>query len=247
VREVTNLQWPEAPFGADQRPFGRHADLLAAFALQWADRPAAGPLLVAAATVYLRVRKHGSAIAVGPDALSIGFRANVVEDPADVPALIGLVDRALTRARRHAVIVAGHRLDGDLSRVTGLSRVPLRGAAGVLAAWANRGARERGLALMVDTDVEARTCGAALDLPLDPLTAPMPDRPACCAGVARAVLTRCLAVGLTAAVDAGRYQWVGTFPVSVAIDRAAWDVLSDTSNGRAADHAAVRPVTHTRP
>jgi hypothetical protein len=173
--------------------------MLAAFAVEWADRPDADPLPVGAATVYLRVRKHGSALDIRPHTLSTGFRANVIEDPGEVPDLLALVDRALTRARRHAVIVAGHRLDGDLSRMAVLSSVPLRGAAGVLAAWADRSTRERGVALMVDTDVEARTFGAALDMPLDPLPVPLPDTPACCASVARAVLARCLAVGLTAA------------------------------------------------
>jgi hypothetical protein len=74
---------------------------------------------------------------------------------------------------------------------------------------------------MVDTDAEARTVGAALNMPLDPLPVPMPATPACCASVARTVLTRCLAVGLTAAVYAGRYQWEGTFRIGDAIDRAA--------------------------
>jgi hypothetical protein len=227
VRDFTNLQWPEAPFGAEQRPFGKHTDMLAAFAVEWADRPDAQPLPVGAATVYLRVRKHGSALDIDPDTLAIGFRANVIDQAADVPDLLALVDRALTRARRHAVIMAGHRFNSDLSRMTALSSVPMRGAAGVLAAWANRCNRERGVALMVDTDADARMVGAVLDMSLDPLPVPIPATPACCASVAHRVLTRCLAVGLTAAVYAGRYLWEGTFLIGDAIDRAAWDVLSD--------------------
>ncbi len=238
MRDFTNLQWPEAPFGAEQRPFGKHTDMLAAFAVEWADRPDAQPLSVAAATVYLRVRKHG-ALDIDPDTLSIGFRVTVIDRAADVPDLLALVDRALTRARRHAVIVAGHRLDSDLSRMAALSSVPMRGAAGVLAAWANRSNRERGIALMVDTDAEARTVGVALDTPL----APLPDSSACCASVARTALARCLAVGLTAAVYAGRYHWEGAFPISDAIDRAAWDVLSDAGSATAADDTAGRPAT----
>lgn len=243
MREVTNLQWPEAPFGAERRPFGKHTDMLAAFAVEWADRPDAEPLPVGAATVYLRVRKHSSALDIGPDTLPIGFRAAVIDNAADVPDLLALVDRALTRARRHAVIVAGHRLDSDLNRMTALSSVPMRGAAGILAAWADRNNQERGVAVMVDTDAEARTVGAALDMPLDPLPVPTPDTPACCASVARTVLARCLAVGLTAAVYAGRYRWEGTFPIGDTIDRAAWDILSETGSGTAADDMAGQPVT----
>jgi hypothetical protein len=244
VRDFTNLQWPEAPFGGEQRPFGKRAGTVAAFAVDLADRPDADPLPVGAATVYLRVRKHGSALDIGPDTLSIGFRATVIDYAADVLDLLALVDRALTRARRHAVIVAGHRFEGDLSRMTLLSSVPMRGAAGVLAAWADRGNRERGVALMVDTDVEACAVGAALDMSLDPLPAPVPDSSACCASVARAVLARCLAVGLAAAVYAGRYQWEGAFPIGADIDRAAWDVLSDAGS-ETADDTAGRPVTRT--
>jgi hypothetical protein len=177
VRDFTNLQWPESPFGAEQRPFGKHTDMLAAFAVEWADRPDAEPLPVGAATVYLRVRKHGTALHICPGTLSIGFRASIIDRAADVPDLLALVDRALTRARRHAVIVAGHRLDGDLRRLAALSSVPMRGAAGVLAAWANRGNRERGVALMVDTDMEARTVRAALDMPLYPQPVSRSDKP----------------------------------------------------------------------
>ncbi|MFI7553535.1 hypothetical protein ACIBQ2_27785 [Micromonospora sediminimaris] len=225
MREYTNLQWPEAPFGADQRPFGRQRDMLAAFALAWANLPGEGPLPVAAATVYLGVRRHGSAYEVGEESLSIGFRADVVEDRTEIPALLRLTDRALTRARRHAAILAGHRLGDDLSRMATLSAVPLRGAAGVLAAWVNRAAKQRGMALMVDTSVEASDAGADLDMPLEPLPRPLPQCPASAAETGRYVLGRGLAIGLTAAVHAGRYRWEGTFRVTDAVDRAAWDVL----------------------
>ncbi|HEY2673123.1 MAG TPA: hypothetical protein VGJ07_22535, partial [Rugosimonospora sp.] len=59
----------------------------------------------------------------------------------------------------------------------------------------------------------------------------MPDCPACAADVARRALARCLAVGLTGAVHAGRYVCEGTFRVRDAIDRAGWDVLSAGTDG----------------
>ncbi|NJP34798.1 hypothetical protein [Micromonospora thermarum] len=226
MRDFSNLQWPEAPFGAEQRPFGRRWDMLAAFAIDWAEQ-ASGlrEVPVAAATVYLRVRRHGSAYDISGDTLQIGFRATVLDHLAEAPNLLALTDRALTRARRHAVILAGHALGQDLTRMMLLSTTPLRGAAGVAEAWANRSAKGRGLALMIDTSVEASQTGAALDMPTAPLPAPMPDEPASAATAARTVLARALAIGLTAAVQAGRYRWEGTFPVADAIDRAAWDVL----------------------
>ncbi|MGC9665970.1 hypothetical protein ACNTMW_05365 [Planosporangium sp. 12N6] len=236
MRDYTNLQWPEAPFGADQRPFGHQRDMLTAFALDWTAPSDAGRLPVAAATVYLRVRRHGTVYTVGEESLSIGFRATVIEDPAEVPHLLVLTDRALTRARRHATILAGHRLDDDLTRMASLSAVPLRGTAGVLAAWAHRRVKERGVALMVDTAAEARDTGTDLDMSLDPVPELVPDCPACAAWVARRVLARCLATGLTAAVHAGRYRWEGTFRLGDAVDRAAWDVLSADADTGSADH-----------
>jgi hypothetical protein len=226
VHDLTNLQWPEAPFGAQQRPFGGHADMLAAFTIDWAPQPGSGLWPVAAATVYLRVRRHGTAYQVGEDNLSIGFRTVITEDLAEVPELLALADRALTRARRHAAILAGHRLGDDLTRMSALSGVPLRGVAGVLDAWADRTVKERGMALMIDTATDARTVGSDLDMPLEAPSEPAPHDPGCCAAVARTALARCLAVGLTAAVHAGRYRWEGTFRVNDAIERVAWDVLS---------------------
>ncbi|MDQ7905970.1 hypothetical protein RB614_15770 [Phytohabitans sp. ZYX-F-186] len=241
MRDYTNLQWPEAPFGAEQRPFGQHHDMLAAFAVDWTSLDA-GLLPVAAATVYLRVRRHGTAAQAGEQSLSIGFRATVIEEPAEAPHLLTLTDRALTRARRHAVILAGHHLDNDLTCMGALSTTPLRGAAGVLAAWANRTVKERGVALMIDTAAEARTTGVELDMPLDPVPESVPDCPGCAARLARCVLARCLAVGLTAAVHAGRYRWEGTFHVGDAIDRAAWDLLS--ANFDDAGHQHRHQTTH---
>ncbi len=97
MRDYTNLDWPETPFGADQRPFGHRRDMLAAFAFDWATPRARWPRAVA--TVYLRIRRHGNAQKVNAQTLPVGLRATVVEDPADAPDLMAVADRALTRAR----------------------------------------------------------------------------------------------------------------------------------------------------
>jgi hypothetical protein len=162
-----------------------------------------------------------------------------VDDPAEVPHLLGLVDRALTRARRHAAILAGHRFDRDLDDMIELSPTPLRGATGVTEAWEDRSTKGRGLALMVDTSADASSTGAALEMALTPPLAELPDWPIDTTSWARAVLARALAIGLTAAVHAGRYTWEGIFHVGAAVDRAAWDVLADDETGPAA-----APVPH---
>src|SRR5262249_12146337 len=138
MREYTNLQWPQTPFGAEQRPFGRHWDMLTACTVEWTGRLDTEAAPVASAAVYLRGRRHGEAQVVGDATLSIGFRAMVIDDLAEVPDLLTVTDRELIGARRLGVILAGHRLDGELIRMNTLSAVPLRGAAEVLSAWANR-------------------------------------------------------------------------------------------------------------
>jgi hypothetical protein len=231
VRKFTNLQWPETPFGAEQRPFGQHWDMLTACTIEWAGQVDAEALPVASSAVYLRVRRHGAGHRVTDETLSIGFRTVVIEDAAEVPDLLNLTDRVLIGARRLGAILAGHHLDGDLTRMNTLSAVPLRGAAEVLSAWANRAVKQRGTALMIDTALEASAAGAELNMALDPVSERMPDCPACAADVARRALARCLAVGLTGAVHAGRYTWEGTFRVRDAIDRAGWDVLTTGTDG----------------
>lgn len=240
MREYTNLHWPQTPFGAEQRPFGRHWDMLTACTVAWTGRLGVGALPVASAAVYLRVRRHGPAQLVTDDTLSIGFRTVVIEDAAEVPHLLTVTDQELTGARRLGVVLAGHRLDAELTRMSTLSGVPLRGAAEVLSAWANRSVKQRGMAVMVDTAAEAATTGAELGMPVQPVPEVMPDCPACTAQVARRALGRCLAVGLTAAAYTGRYVWDGTFRVADAIDQAGWDVLATGAAGcPAADAAAV--------
>nr|WP_221375094.1 hypothetical protein [Actinoplanes polyasparticus] len=227
MREFTNLAWPETPFGAEQRPFGRHIDMLAACTFEWTDEPETSETLpVAASLVYLRVRRRGSTQTVSDDTLSIGFRTAVIEDRAEVPDLLTVADRALTRARRHAVIMAGHWLRSDLDRINARTAVPLRGVDGVLSAWADRAEKQRGVAVMIDTGSEANKTGADLGMSLEPVPERVPDCPYCVAEVARRALARCLAVGMTAALHASRYTWEGKFCVSDAVEQAGWDVLS---------------------
>ena len=143
-----------------------------------------------------------------------------------MPDLLALVDRALTRARRHAAILAGHNLDADLARLSHLSASRLRGVTGVHLAWSNRLQRERGTALPIDTDKETRHTHPDLDTTLDPIPVRVPDDAASRAALAHATLTRCLAIALTAAVHTGRYRWHGCFSCHDAISRAGWDLLA---------------------
>ncbi|MGH8903709.1 MAG: hypothetical protein ACRDYA_19060 [Egibacteraceae bacterium] len=224
MRDHTNLCWPEAPFGADQRPFGKPARILVAVTVEWACDDRGERLPVCAAAVYLRTR-HAGTLQVDPDTLNVGFRVAVLDGPGEAPALVDLFDRALVRCRRHAVALAGHGLADDLKAVAGLIDRRLPGVVGVGLAWADRASKGRGMARMVDTrhDLALENTGS-IDVPLGAGTeGTLPTSARGAELVAEVGLTRCLAIALTAAWHLDAYRWDGAFGVRSAVATAAWD------------------------
>lgn len=215
MRDVTNLQWPEAPFGAGHRPYGRREDLLTAVVV---DRATPDGQPVSVAVVYLRLAARRRVREVDPDRFDAGFRVTAADRPGDVPDLLGVLDRTLLRARRHAAVLTGHDLGGTLAGIRAGSTRPLRGIDGLLDAWADRDSRTRGTALIVDA--------------VDVLPTPVPDT----AEPVRSSLTRCLATGLAVAAHIGRYAWAGTFPVAEVVDRIGWDVLPTSPDPPVSTH-----------
>lgn len=224
MRDYTNLSWPEAPFGADQRPFGKPARILAAVTVEWAHDGDRGELLVCVAIVYLRTRRAGT-LQVDPDTLSVGFRVAVLDELGEAPELVDLFDRALVRCRRHAVALVGHGLGDDLKAVADLIDRRLPGVVGVGAAWPDRASKGRGVARMVDTRYDfASVATGRLDVPLEVgATATLPTSTRDAHLVAAAGLTGCLAIALTAAWHLDAYRWDGAFDVRSAVEVTAWD------------------------
>lgn len=226
--DATNLAWPETPFGAGQRPFGRPSHMLTAVAVDWApERP--GPRLpVAAAVTYMRIRRIGLTT-ISPVTLNFGFRAIALNALDDLEGQLAVIDRCLLGARRHATVLAGHRLGNDLAALQAATQRPLRGVSGLQEAWAGRETKGRGVAHLVDTAIDVGSndvsitvelcppedvCGTALQRQLDAPTA------------AEAVLHRCVAIALTAARRRNAYTWIGRFDVEAAVETAGWDVLT---------------------
>jgi hypothetical protein len=214
MRDITNLSWPEGPFGADQRPFGRRNRILMAIALEMDDRVA-----VAATAVYLRMQRN-QILDVRSDTLNLGFRATVAEDAADEADLLELIDRALVRGRRHAFVLAGHGLGRDLARLPAPGDRRLPGVIAVAEAWAGRRERQRGMATMIDTQEDVDAAAAPVDVALRPVPRQGIGEPGM---IAACSLTRCIAIGLKAAANIGAYRWDGCFPVRRAAEAAAWD------------------------
>jgi len=227
MRDLTNLSWPEAPFGAAQRPFGQDARLVAAVTFVWASAADGGRMPTGTAVSYLHVRRTGT-LHIGDTGYSFGFRATVVDDQAEVPELVTLSDRALVRARRHAVVLAGHDLDRDLERLPGWSQQRLAGVTGVREAWGDRMVKGRGLAQMFDTQLDRTDVAVCLDPPLDQDNAPTDGL---------GLVERSLAIGLAAACRLGLLAWGGSFRVREAVAEAAWDLVDQ------ADQAATEGDT----
>ncbi|MBB5874646.1 hypothetical protein F4553_008080 [Allocatelliglobosispora scoriae] len=230
MRSFTNLSWPDGAYGAEFRPFGTKQHLLTAVAVDWAVGEPTIPVSVS--VVHLRIRP-AAVLDVDEQSLTIGFWTTVIESADGTGDQLRHLDQVLVGARRHASILAGHHFEADLLTAVKLADRRQPGVEGVSEAWADRTVRERGVTRMVDTchDVDPAN-RPTLDVPLDPPILTGPIDPGAASRLAAASLARCLAIGLVAAVHAGRFRWPGTFKVPAAVDHAAWDLLEPAA-GRA--------------
>jgi hypothetical protein len=220
MRDLTNLSWPEAPFGGAQRPFGQSARLVVSMAFVWTDSPDGGQMPVGTAVTYLHARRTGT-LTISDNGYAFGFRATLADGLSDVPELVALADRTLVRARRHAVVLAGHGLDGDIAGLPNWSPHRLAGVTGVREAWKDRAVQGRGLARMFDTMYDCTEVAARLDPPFTAQDAGSPD--------GLDLLAQSLGVGLTAACRLGLLGWHGSFRVRQAVADAAWDLVDQTA------------------
>jgi hypothetical protein len=148
-----------------------------------------------------------------------------------MPALAAIADLDLMQARRHAAVLAGHLLSGDLAvlRQAGDAGT-MRGLVAVEREWAARG----------QVTGKAATFDSALDLPgCPPLEhacqragiAASPggsergtDRPADCQ-VAALAAELALMIALVCARHQGRYEWAGALRIGQVVAATAWDCL----------------------
>ena len=225
----TNMTWPDDPYRTGQQLYRRPVPRLAAFT---AGRAAAGgrPAAAAVAIVYLPLHRT-QAVSVTEQTLTFGFRAASTDNAQEAPALATVADLDLMQARRHAAVLAGYQLTGDLAALRQASdAAALRGAAAVEHEWAARG-KATGRAATFD-------CG--LDLPGCP-----PLEQACQqAGIATRsagswpggnwavgghaaalAVERALLIALVCARHQGRYDWTGTLSIEQVMTATTWDCL----------------------
>jgi hypothetical protein len=225
MRTYTNMTWPDDPYRTGQQLYRRPVPRLAAFT---AERAATGhcPASAAVAIVYLPLHRT-QAISVTDQTLTFGFRAASTDDAAEAPGLAVVADLDLMQARRHAAVLAGHLLAGDLAalRQPGTA-AKLRGLAAVEHEWADRG----------KAAARAETFDCGLDLPGCPplelacqqagivIGSGGADRPAGRQAAALAV-ERALMIALVCARHQGRYDWTGTLSIGQVMAAATWDCL----------------------
>ncbi|MER7044776.1 hypothetical protein ABT391_07665 [Streptomyces jumonjinensis] len=155
MRVLTNLGWPDTPFGSTGRPVQRPVQWLTGVSCQWADA-GTGPMLMSAAAVLMPVHRTRST-PVTSQLAHYGFKVMAAETDQD-RALLDMLDEFLIQARRQAQIIAWHSAMDDLHGLRGLSRSCQGhrhpGIAAVSEAWENREHRAAGTARCVDTALD---------------------------------------------------------------------------------------------
>lgn len=227
MRRTTNLHWPTEPYGATQRPFAPDRPMMAAVAVGLAgyvQRPEW------ACVVYLYIDSTRT-LSLDGRILNFGFEA-LTRDAGDSPAALPeRFDQILVASRRHAKILAGHELAGDLTALAefGVDR-RLPGVDSVRQRWTARQAKERGTARVIDTAHDIGNPGVtdlAAVCELTALKAASVEPPGGTPEVVtvRQAIIRTLAIALVAARATGRYDWSAPVDLDELVTDAAWDHL----------------------
>jgi hypothetical protein len=227
----TNMTWPGDPYRTGQQLYRRPAPRLAAFTAgprtsePWQDG-------ASAAVVYLPLHRT-QPMTVTEETLTFGFHAVSTESSADASAMAVLADLDLMQARRHAAVLTGHFLPGDLAML----RIPagetvLRGATAIQLDWPDRHEPARDRAAMFD---------CLLDLPGDPSLEQACqqlgirlgsdlfcglDQPDNDGLLAARTVQRALAIALICARHLDRYRWEGTLHTGQIMATSTWDCFT---------------------
>jgi hypothetical protein len=228
MRTYTNMTWPDDPYRTGQQLYRRPVPRLAAFTAQQAA--AGGCPVPAVAIVYLPLHRTQE-VSVTDQTLTFGFRAASTDDAEEAHGLAAIANLDLMQARRHAAVLAGHLLAGDLAALRQAGgAAALRGLAAVEHEWAARG-KAMGRAATFDCGLDLPRCPT---LELACRTAgiaagpggswPGGDRPGDRQAAALAV-ERALMIALVCARHQGRYDWTGTLSIGQIMAAAIWDCL----------------------
>ena len=226
MRTYTNMAWPDDPYRTGQQLYPRPAPRLASFATR--PPPAHGAQAArSAAIVYLPLHRTRTLAVTGPT-LTFGFRAASITGEAEAGALAALADLDLIQARRHAAILTGCMLGGELTGLQMAAGVTLRGLAAVQAEWSSRRTSARGQAAVFD-------CPS--DLPGQPSLDDACEQAHLATGngyetvgsdetmTAAIMVERALVMALICARHLGRYTWEGRLNIEDIMTASTWDCL----------------------
>ncbi|WP_030236684.1 hypothetical protein [Streptomyces sp. NRRL S-350] len=239
--DLTNLGWPDTPYGAGKRPFPRAVHLLTGLAVQWADNGSEA-LPVAAAAVFLPVHRT-AALPLATQTLNVGYRVVVAQEDGEAPALVAFLDGVLVQGRRHSAGLAWHSYADDRDALTRHASGRMPGITAVGEGWADRTVRERGTAWLTDTAHDLGVPGWTLDRAMEAervecptgtsgiLSAPALqfayDRaqydPAAALDLGASALHQALAVALLGARARERARWEEPLSVPAVLRSVAWD------------------------
>jgi hypothetical protein len=239
MRTYTNLAWPDDPYRTGQQLYPRPAPRLAAFT---AARAGAGSRLVcqSAAVVYLPLHRT-RALAVTGQTVAFGFRAASIDGEAETTALAQVADLDLMQARRHAAILAGHLLTGELAALRAMApHSALRGVTAVEQEWADRRTPPRGRAVMVDCGLDLpgtqsfeQAYQQARIIPLAERAVGGPAAPGPGELAAAVAVERALIIALVCARHLDRYTWQGVLDIGEIMAAGAWDCFPHLPTGPA--------------
>lgn len=147
IASVTNMAWPEDPYGTGQL-WRQQPQLLAAWSVCWCGSPD-GAVPASYAIVYLRL--HRTRRADFTPGVRFGFRALAATTDGQARGMGPAIDLDLLRARRLAKIVAGCSLEHDLQAMAALAVSGAgRGIHGLQAAIAGEDTSNPGMARVID-------------------------------------------------------------------------------------------------
>ena len=223
----TNMAWPDDPYRTGQQLYPRPAPRLASFAT--GPPPARGRHAArSAAIVYLPLHRTRTLTVTG-QTLTFGFRAASITGEANAGALTALANLDLLQARRHAAVLTGCMLGGELADLQVTAEETLRGLAAVQAEWSSRHTSVRGKAGMFDCPADLpghpsldEACQQAHLAGRSGHQAAILDE----AVTAAMVVERALVMALICARHLGRYNWDGTLDIQEIMTASTWDCLS---------------------
>jgi len=149
MRIVSNLQWPDRPFGREDRLFGRQRRCLVGFDVEWTKnykiKNGSRPFCYSIAVIALPTSRG----LLGDVSQFFGYKLVYVDNPTEEQALIEAADQDLSAAIAANQILVGHQVTSDLGVLKAASCSGTPGVDRALALW--HGRREQAAPEVVDT------------------------------------------------------------------------------------------------